>query len=474
MHALSLSVSLSVNQKTNKCLEHQYEINQKFKDYIDVIYKWWNTTSITSDYTTLKLSIIYKAILQNVMLLNNTITNYNIKHLDLERKKIEEDYKLDLLSLYLSTYCCDDIKFEVINQKDSIGIRCKKVVLDNIRPNYFDNTDFSGIEIENMYKLTNKYLFSQLQNEKNNCTNYYLKGLFITVPSHSIPHIVIYGFSTSHKEKRVKNLWYTTPNDVSVFEKHIQQSPVVFPPFIFSKFSTVINSNISNDKKFFIILCRVLITDCEIINKPENKFPDKCYEKKRNYFHNKTQEYIIQRHQCILPEFFIQFHYIPRIHYPKYQLYYPIDLRNTDIIIPEDVDYINKLPEEIYKQNPDIYIKNLENIFQEVINGDINYDLHDQEILNDNSLSQCVKIKDKAKTIYPHLYHKLLEIEKLLFDKSQDVVEYSSLIKKKCQKLNKSLQEQLTIIRRKNEDLQKEVKKTRSLQRLYKIRSTSI
>lgn len=303
-----LHLSLTANTRSHLLSTTSITDEHDFNDFINPIRQWWKVVTILFDYYSIELSVLCKSILQVDMSLNNCVTNYKMKLLEVDQKSVDETYKLELFSLYVNTYCNEKIMLEELKEGDNTRDRCIKAVMENISPSYFKSTEFDGITVENVYKLTNNYLLSQFNDEKQKLKEYSLNGLFTLIPSESLAHVAVYGFSTSHKEKRIFKLWYTPINEYNPLETLVKESKPLFPPFLFSKYVTFQNlqNKLSNDNRYYIVLCRTLIYDTEVINKPLNEFPSTCFEKKQNYYHSKTKEFLLQRHQSILPEFFIQ------------------------------------------------------------------------------------------------------------------------------------------------------------------------
>lgn len=312
VQSLMLHLSLTANTRSHLLAATSLTDKQDFNDFIKPFRLWWKVITILYDYYAIEISVLCKSILQVDMSLNNCVTNYKMKLLEVDQKSVDETYKLELFSLYVNTYCNEKILLEELKEGDTTRERCIKAVMENISPSYFRTTEFNGITVENVYKLTNNYLLSQFNDEKQKLKKYSLNGLFTLIPSESLPHVAIYGFSTSHKEKRIFKLWYTPINEYNPLETLVKESKPLFPPFTFSKYVTFTNfqNKLSNDNRYYIVLCRTLIYDTEVINKPLNEFPSTCFEKKQNYYHSKTKEFLLQRHQSILPEFIIQVYII--------------------------------------------------------------------------------------------------------------------------------------------------------------------
>lgn len=135
---------------------------------------------------------------------------------------------------------------------------------------------------------------------------------------------------------------------------------------------------------------------------------------------------------------------------------------------------MNLLPEDIYNKNPESFMINLGNPYGLDNAPVINYDNYSVDELNQNCISQCEIITKKAKEFYTSLLSKLYQIEELLF---QDSLSYDpdidSDLRSKFKRIQKNMFDQIDALKRKNEDLNNTIKKTRNLERIFKIRPST-
>lgn len=162
------------------------------------------------------------------------------------------------------------------------------------------------------------------------------------------------------------------------------------------------------------------------------------------------------------------------MHYVKLPSIYPIDLRDTKVEIPLPPTLMNSSPQDIYNKNPESFIINLENPYGLDNAPVINYDDYPVDQLNQNCIAQCEVITKKAKEFYTNLLRKLYEIEELLF---QECLSYDpdieSELRSKFKRIQRNMLEQIDGVKRKNEDLSNTIKKTRNLERIFKIRPST-
>lgn len=93
-------------------------------------------------------------------------------------------------------------------------IRCRRAALENVRLELFKDTAYSNISVCDVYKIENGILLQQFQQLVKDTPGGKIKGLFCSVPSDSVDHMIVYGMHKSNtvpKETMFPQLWISYP-----------------------------------------------------------------------------------------------------------------------------------------------------------------------------------------------------------------------------------------------------------------------
>ena len=213
-----------------------------------------------------KYALWYFATLERERSIHRGRLGEELMSCDSLQKHLKSSLRLNIFAIHLESETDRQILLKRLPSSHPQHIRCRRAASENLKPGFFDGVpSFSGLNVLDVYKVENKPLLERFQKCAALMEPGKVKGLFTSVPAHSVERTVVLGFGSNegrpgekvamadaeeYDEKDIKNLakkrkifrraWYAFHDKGDGYaEKIVDGSTVSKFPRTFSRYSTV-------------------------------------------------------------------------------------------------------------------------------------------------------------------------------------------------------------------------------------------
>jgi len=230
-------------------------------------------------------------------------------------KNMEATLSMEEFGLHVSHETNRQVEVARLLPDNPQYIRCKRAATDNVKAHFFgSSSDYSGINVLNVFKIENKPLLRAFQRQAVNLKPGSVKGLFCDAPDGCIEKVVVQGMFNDDFGRKLFQQKVSIPgHDTCIGKaKERYESSISCPfPTTFSKYSTLQGAFLNGDSPKYLLLCRVIVGDVFVTS--NGGFPAVDHRGKFDSMYSSSQEeYLMLNPAAVLPEFIIRYDLVNR------------------------------------------------------------------------------------------------------------------------------------------------------------------